>query len=154
MQVGDGYELRGEGAVLGRVGPSGSREARAQAAGTVWRLGVEGDRDVAGATWEIVARDDHGETAARYFHGSMRGGRIRGPGDSVGSLRRQLGVVAQWRFRLPDAAFALRPAAVAPDFVLELAFVPGSAEVPSLLLLLVCWCVVNEETIAPMGASG
>ena len=150
----DGYELRREEEVLGRVGPATELTARSEAGDAVWELAVEGERDVPGGTWQIVAREPGGEPVARYYHGSMRGGRVRLPGDRTGSLRRELGVSAEWRFRLPDAAIAIRPGGEADAPALDLRFVPGSAEVPPLVLLLVCWCVMSQEAVGPARARG
>lgn len=149
-----GYELRREGELVGRVGPATELTARAEAGDAAWELAVEGDRDVPGGTWQIVARGPDGEPVARYYHGSMRGGRIRLPGDRTASLRRELGVSAEWRFRLPDAAVAIRPGGEADAPALDLRFVPGSAEVPALVLLLVCWCVMSQEAVGPARARG
>ena len=149
-----GYELRRDGELLGRVGPATELTARAEAGDAAWELAVEGDRDVPGGTWQIVAREPGGEPVARYYHGSMRGGRIRLPGDRTASLRRELGVSAEWRFRLPDAAVAIRPGGEADAPALDLRFVPGSAEVPALVLLLVCWCVMSQEAVGPARARG
>lgn len=145
----DGYELRRGDEVLGRVGPATEPTARAEAGGADWQLAVEGERDVPGGTWQVVARDAGGEPVARYYHGSMRGGRVRLPGGGTGSLRRDLGVSGEWRFRLPDAAVAIHPTGDAAAPALDLRFVPGSAEVPALVLLLVCWCVMTQETVGP-----
>ena len=149
----EGYELRRDDDVLGRVGPATQPTARAEAGDVAWELAVEGERDVPGGTWQIVARDAGGEPVARYYHGSMRGGRVR-PGDRTGSLRRELGVSAEWRFRLPDAAVAIHPGGAADAPALDLRFVPGSAEVPPLVLLLVCWCVMSQEAVGPARARG
>ena len=151
----DGYELRRADELLGRAGPATQATARAEAGGAVWELAVEGDRDVPGGTWQIVAREaGEAEPVARYFHGSMRGGRLRLPGDRTGSLRRELGVSAEWRFRLPDAAIAIRPFTETGREGLDLRFVPGSAAVPELEIVLVCWCVMSEETVGPARRAG
>ena len=151
----DGHELRRDDEVLGRVGPATEPTARAEAGGAAWELAVEGERDVPGGTWQIVAREPGGGApVARYFHGSIRGGRIRLPDERTASLRRELGVSAEWRFRLPDAAVAIRPGGEADEPALDLRFVPGSADVPALVLLLACWCVMSQEAVGPPRAHG
>jgi hypothetical protein len=103
----------------------------------------------------VVAREGgEEEPVAVYFHGSMRGGRVRAPGDRWGSLRRELGVSAEWRLRFPDAALAIRPFSGPGEIGLGLEFVPGSAEVSELFLLLICWSVMSEETIGPARRAG
>ena len=141
----DGFELRCGDDVLGRVVVSGGDDARAEIGEASWELAIEGDRDALAATWQVVARDEAGAEAACYYHGSMRGGRVR-IGERTASLRRELGLGTEWRLRLrPDAALTLRPTPQPEGIRLDLAFVPGSAEVPPLLLLVVCWSILAEE---------
>lgn len=145
----DGFELRRGADVLGRVIPGAGDDARAEIGPSSWQFTVEGDRHALAATWRLAARDDDGEQAACYYHGSMRGGRVRF-GDRTASLRRELGLATEWRLRVrPDAALTLRPGRRPDGIQLDLAFVPGSAEVPHLLLLLVCWSIVTEESTGP-----
>ena len=143
--AGAGYELRRDTEVLGRLVPAGGDAARAQIGEQSWQLSVEGDRQALAATWQVVARDAAGEQSAAYYHGSMRGGRVRF-GERTASLRRELGLGTEWRLRVkPDAALTLRPVPQEAGIQLDIAFVPGSADVPELLLLLVCWSVITEE---------
>ena len=150
-----GHELRCGEEVLARVAPQGETgAARAEIGGARYELTVEGDRDALAATWQLTARDEAGEEAATYYHGSMRGGRVK-LGDRVASLRRELGLAMEWKLRVkPDAAVTLRPVPRADGVQIDLAFVPGSAEVPALLLALVCWCVVIEEASGPARLGG
>lgn len=142
---GAGYELRRAAAVVGRLVPEGEDGARAEIGPSSWQLTVEGDRQALAATWQVVARDAAGDEAGRYFHGSMRGGRVR-IGERGASLRRELGLGTEWRLRVkPDAALTLRPVPQPDGIGIEIAFVPGSADVPELLLLLVCWSILTEE---------
>ncbi len=151
----DGFELRRGDELLGRVGPATEPTARAEAGGSAWELAIEGERDVLAGTWQVVAREAGGdEPVAVYFHGSMRGGRVRAPGERMGSLRRDLGVSAEWRLRYPDAAVAIRPFLDPGKVGVNLEFVPGSAAIPELLLLLICWCVMSEETVGPARRAG
>lgn len=144
-----GYELIRDDEVLARVTRHGDDGARVQLDGASYELAVEGDREALAATWQLVARDDAGEQAACYYHGSMRGGRVKF-GDRVASLRRELGLATEWKLRVkPDAALTLRPVPRPEGVQIDLAFVAGSAEVPDLLLALVCWSVVTEETSGP-----
>ena len=139
------FELRRADGVVGRIVTEGDLGARAEVGESSWRLTIEGDREALAATWQVVARDAAGEEAACYYHGSMRGGRVR-IGDRTASLRRELGLATEWRLRLrPDAALTLRPTPRPEGMQLDIAFVPGSAGVPDLLLLVVCWSIVAEE---------
>ena len=153
--AGDGFELRRGEEVLGRVTPAGDEgAARAEIGAQRWELTVEGDRNALAATWQVVARDESGEEGACYFHGSMRGGRVRF-GDRMASLRRELGLGTEWRLRVkPDAALTLRPVPRPEGMQLDLAFIVGSAEVPALLLALVCWSIVTEEATGPARLGG
>ena len=150
-----GFELRRGEEILGRVVAEGEHgDARAEAGPRGWSFTVEGDRHALAATWQVVARDAAGEEQACYFHGSMRGGRVRF-GDRMASLRRELGLGTEWRLRVrPDAALTLRPVPRPEGIRLDLAFIPGSAEVPELLLLLVCWSIVTEEATGPARLGG
>ena len=150
----EAFELRRGEEVLARVEPHGDAGARAEVAGTRYELSVEGDRQALAATWQAVARDEAGEEAACYYHGSMRGGRVRF-GARVASLRRELGLGTEWRLRVkPDAALTLKPVPRPEGMQIDLAYVAGSAEVPELLLVLVCWSVVTEETTGPARLGG
>lgn len=153
--AGDGFELRRGEEVLARViALDDAGAARAQIGDERWELTVEGDRQALAATWQVVARDPAGEEGACYFHGSMRGGRVRF-GDRMASLRRELGLGTEWRLRVkPDAALTLRPVPRPAGMQLDLAFIVGSAEVPALLLVLVCWSIVTEETTGPARLGG
>jgi len=150
-----GYELRREDDVLARIVSAGvDGAARVEIGDDTWSLTIEGDRAALAATWQAVARDAAGEESARYYHGSMRGGRVR-IGDRSGSLRRELGLAAEWRLRFkPDAALTLRPVPRPEGMQLDLAFIPGSADVPDLLLALVCWTIVTEEAAGPARLGG
>ena len=142
---GDGYELRRDAVVLGRLVPQGDDDARVEIGQERWQLAVVGDRHALAATWQVVARDSAGEPAASYFHGSMRGGRVKF-GERTASLRRELGLGTEWRLRVkPDAALTLRPVPRPEGVQLDIAYVAGSKEVAALLLLLVCWATVVEE---------
>jgi hypothetical protein len=150
-----GFELRRGEQVVGVAGPATEPRARVEAGGAAWELAIEGERDALAGTWQVVAREPGvSEPVAVYFHGSMRGGRVRAPGERWGSLRRELGVSAEWRLRFPDAAMAIRPFVESRSAGLDLEFVPGSAEVPDLFLLLICWSVVSEETLGPPRRAG
>lgn len=154
VPVGDGHELRRGDAVVGRLGQPNDAGTSAEVGSSRWRLVIEGDRDALAATWQAVARDDGGEQSACYYHGSVRGGRIV-MGDLRGSLRRGLGLATEWRLRVhPDAALTLRPSASPAGPVLDLEYVASSAEMPELLLLLICWSVVAEESIGPARVAG
>ncbi|MDP8967306.1 MAG: hypothetical protein M3N04_01765 [Actinomycetota bacterium] len=149
-----GFELRQGDEVLGRVVSLGDARARAETGQASWEFSVEGDRQAPAATWRLVARDAAGEQAACYYHGSMRGGRVL-IGDRTASLRRELGLATEWRLRVrPDAALRLWPVPLPDGMQLELSFVPGSAHVPELLLLLVCWSIVTEEQTGPARLAG
>ena len=151
---GEAFELRRGEEILGRVISGDDGGARAESGTASWRFTVEGDRNALAATWQLVARDEAGEEAACYFHGSMRGGRVRF-GDRMASLRRELGLGTEWRLRVrPDAALTLRPVPRPEGMQLDLAFVFGSAELPELLLLLVCWSIVTEEATGPARLGG
>ena len=141
-----GFELRRGEDVAGRIATSGDDAgARIEIGPSSWELAVEGDREALAATWQVVARDAAGEEAACYYHGSMRGGRVK-IGERMASLRRELGLGSEWRLRMrPDAALTLRPTPQPRGMQLDIAFVPGSADVPDLLLLLVCWSILTEE---------
>jgi len=145
-----GFELRRADEVLARIVSGGDGGGtRLEIGDATWSLTIEGDRAALAATWQAVARDAAGDEAARYYHGSMRGGRVR-IGDRSGSLRRELGLGTEWRLRFkPDAALTLRPTPRPEGMQLDLAFVPGSADVPALLLALVCWSIVTEEATGP-----
>ena len=148
-----GYELRRGDDVLARIARAGDG-ARAEVGATSYELSVEGDREALAATWQLVARDETGAEAACYYHGSMRGGRVKF-GERVASLRRELGLATEWKLRVrPDAALTLRPVPRPEGVQIDLAFVPGSAEVPDLLLALVCWCIVTEEATGPARVGG
>ena len=143
-----GFALRRADEALARIvsDADGDGETRLEIGEASWSLSIEGDRAALAATWQAVARDAAGEESAVYYHGSMRGGRVK-IGDRSGSLRRELGLGMEWKLRFkPDAGLTLRPA---DGMQLDLAFVPGSAEVPELLLALVCWSIVTEEATGP-----
>ena len=142
-----GYELRSAGAVAGRVGPAGQPCARAEAGGAHWDLQLHRDPARLDGSWQVVALDAAGAQAASYYHGGMRGGRVRAAEDAAGTLRRGLGLGADWRLRLADCALTLRP--TAREDGLKLEYVAGSVEPATLLLLLVCWCVMSEARIQP-----
>ena len=150
-----GHELRRDDELLARVARQRDGDAaRAEIGGASYELTIEGDREALAATWQLVARDEAGEEAATYYHGSMRGGRVKFDG-RVASLRRELGLAMEWKLRVkPDAALTLRPVPRPEGVQIDLVFVPGSAEVPQLLLALVCWCVVIEEASGPVRRSG
>ena len=149
-----GYVLHRGDDVLARLAPEGESVARAEIGRSAYTLAIEGDREALAATWQVVARDRTGEEAARYFHGSVRGGRVKF-GERTASLRRELGLGTEWRLRVrPDAAVKLRPV-MRPDGVqLDLEYVPGSADAPALLLALVCWSIVTEEATGPARRRG
>lgn len=149
-----GFELRREGDVLARVVTGSDAGTRAEVGESSWPITIEGDREALAATWQVVARDEAGEEAACYYHGSMRGGRVR-VGERRASLRRELGLGTEWRLRVPpDAALTLRPMRRPDGMQLDLAFVAGSADVPVLMLVLVCWSVVTEEATGPARLDG
>ncbi len=150
-----GFELLRGAEVLARiVKDGGSGTTRAEVGQLTWALTVEGARDALAATWQVVARDVAGEEAAGYYHGSMRGGRVK-IGERTGSLRRELGLGTEWRLRFPpDAALTLRPTPRPEGMQLDLEYVPGSAEIPELLLALVCWSIVTEEATGPARLGG
>lgn len=143
----DGYELRGPGGVAGRVGPAGSSSARAEAGGAHWELTLHRDPTRVDGSWQVFALDEAGDEAAAYFHGGMRGGRVRAADGAAGTLRRGLGLGADWRVRLADCALTLRP--TEREEGLALHYVAGSVEPPALLLLLVCWAVMSEAQMEP-----
>ena len=144
-----GFELLRGAEVLARIVQEGASATRAEVGQLSWTLTVEGDREALAATWQVVARDVAGEEAAAYYHGSMRGGRLK-IGDRSGSLRRELGLGTEWRLRFPpDAGLTLRPTQRPEGMQLELEYVAGSAEIPELLLALVCWSIVTEEATGP-----
>jgi len=149
----DGYELRRDEALIGRIASwTAAAGARAEAGTDVWLLTVDGDREALAATWQVVARDEAGEIAAHYVHGSMRGGPVRTHDGLRGSLRRQLGLSVEWRFRLSDAAVRMRSGTESAGGRLDLEYVAGSADIPVLVLLQTCWAVMNEEGIEPARA--
>jgi hypothetical protein len=145
-----GFALRRADEVLARIVSDGDeRGTRLEIGEASWTLSIEGDRAALAATWQAVARDAAGEESAVYYHGSMRGGRVR-IGDRSGSLRRELGLGTEWRLRFkPDAGLTLRPTPRPEGMQLDLAYVPGSAPVPALLLALVCWSIATEEATGP-----
>ena len=148
-----GFELLRGAEVLARIVKEDSG-TRAEVGQLTWALTVEGDREALAATWQVVARDVAGEEAAGYYHGSMRGGRVK-IGDRTGSLRRELGLGTEWRLRFPpDAALTLRPTPRPEGMQLDLEYVAGSAEIPELLLALVCWSIVTEEATGPARLGG
>lgn len=150
----DGFELRRADEVLARVVTDSDSGTRAELGGSSWPITIEGDREALAATWQVVVRDDAGEEVATYYHGSMRGGRVRA-GDRRASLRRELGLGSEWRLRAPpDAALTLRPMRRPDGMQLDLEFVAGSAEVPELMLVLVCWSIVTEEATGPARLDG
>ena len=152
-----GFALRRADEVLARIvsdGDGGGGGTRLEIGDATWSLSIEGDRAALAATWQAVARDAAGEESAVYYHGSMRGGRVK-LGDRSGSLRRELGLGTEWKLRFkPDAGLTLRPTPGPEGMHLDLAFVPGSADVPPLLLALVCWSIVTEEAIGPARLGG
>jgi hypothetical protein len=149
-----GFALRRDDDVLARIVDDAGGGTRLEIGSDRWALTIEGDRTALAATWQAVARDAAGEESATYYHGSMRGGRVR-IGDRSGSLRRELGLGTEWRLRFkPDAALTLRPTPTPDGMQLDLAFVPGSADVPELLLALVCWSIVTEEATGPARLGG
>ena len=149
-----GFELCRGDDVVARVEPQDERTAGARVGTTSYTFAVEGDREALAATWQLVARDDAGAAAATYYHGSMRGGRVRF-GERMASLRRELGLATEWRLRVrPDAALTLRPVPQPEGVRIDLAYVAGSKEVPDLLLALVCWSIATEETTGPARLGG
>ncbi len=154
VSAADGYELRRGDEVVGRTGPTDRDESSATRGDERWTLTVAGDRSAPGATWQVLAADAAGEPAARYYHGGMRGGRVRSGDDDWGTLRRQIGVGSDWRLRMPETALTVRPSADGARVRLDLEYVAGSAEVADLVLLLVCWVVMSEEAVGPLGRGG
>ncbi|MDP1846784.1 MAG: hypothetical protein Q8K79_03245 [Solirubrobacteraceae bacterium] len=150
-----GLALRRGDEVLARIVSDGDDVAtRLEIGESTWSLGIEGDREALAATWQAVARDAAGEESAVYYHGSMRGGRVK-IGDRSGSLRRELGLGTEWKLRFkPDAGLTLRPTPRPEGMHLDLTYVPGSADVPELLLALVCWSIVTEEATGPARLGG
>ena len=146
VPTGDGYELREATGVAGRVGPAGASSARAESGGAHWELRLHRDPTRVDGSWQVVALDGAGEEAASYFHGGMRGGRVRAADGAAGTLRRGLGLGADWRLRLADCALTLRPTAREG---LALDYVAGSVAPANLLLLLVCWVVMSEAQTEP-----
>jgi hypothetical protein len=150
-----GFALRRGDDVLARiVSERDDGGTRLEVGESTWSLRIEGDREALAATWQAVARDAAGEASAVYYHGSMRGGRVK-IGDRSGSLRRELGLGTEWKLRFkPDAGLTLRPTPRPEGMQLDLAYIPGSAEVPELLLALVCWSIVTEEATGPARLGG
>ena len=145
----DGFELRRGDVVAGRVGPADAPHAQAEAGGARWELELHRDPERADGTWQVVALDEEGEQAAAYYHGGIRGGRLRLADGGSPALRRAIGLGTDWRLKSPDCALTLRPSAGADGTSLELIYVPGSVEQPDLVLLLICWCVIAEEQMPP-----
>jgi len=146
----DGFELRRDDDVAGRVGVAGPPTAQAEAGGVRWSLELHRDPERDDGTWQVIALDDDGEEAAAYYHGGIRGGRVRvADGGGSPALRRAIGLGADWRLKYPDSVLTLRPSSGSDGTSLELMYVPGSAEPPDLVLLLVCWCVMTEEQMPP-----
>jgi len=143
-----GHELRRGGQVVGRLGAAG-RQAHAEAGGERWGLALHRDPDRDDGAWQVLALNAAGEQAASYYHGGIRGGRFRAADGTAGTLRRALGLGADWRVRTTDCALTLRPSATAAGGGLELEYVTGSVAPADLVLLLVCWCVLTEEQIEP-----
>lgn len=149
-----GFELRRGDEVLARVATEGASGVRAEVGGSSWPITIEGDREALAATWQVVVRGEDGEEAGCYYHGSMRGGRVR-VGERRGSLRRELGLGSEWRLRAPpDAALTLRPMRRPDGMQLDLEFVAGSADLPELMLVLVCWSIVTEVVTGPARLGG
>ena len=98
---------------------------------------------------QVVALDEDGEQAAAYYHGGIRGGRVRLADGGSPALRRAIGLGTDWRLKSPDCALTLRPSAGPDGTVLELIYVPGSVAQPDLVLLLICWCVMAEAQMPP-----
>jgi len=145
----DGFELRRGDDIAGRAGAAGPPRAVAEAGGVRWSLELHRDPERADGTWQVVALDDAGDEAAAYYHGGIRGGRVRVADGSSPALRRAIGLGTDWRLKYPDCVLTLRPSAGPQGTSLELVYVPGSAEPADLLLLLVCWCVMTEEQPPP-----
>ena len=145
----DGFELRRGDTVAGSVGPPDAPYARAQAGGERWELELQRDPERVDGTWRVVARDEDGAEAAAYYHGGIRGGRVRLADGGSPALRRALGLGTDWRLKSPDCALTLRPGSGPEGTWLDLLYVPGSVEQPDLVLLLVCWCVMAEEQMPP-----
>ena len=144
-----GFELRRGDALAGRVGAADAPRAQAEAGGVRWELELHRDPERVDGTWQVVALDEQGEQAAAYYHGGIRGGRVRLADGGSPALRRAIGLGTDWRLKSPDCALTLRPT-VGPDGTsLELLYVPGSVEQPNLVLLLICWCVMAEEQMPP-----
>lgn len=144
-----GFELRRGTVVDGRVGPAGVQRAEAQAGEGHWELELHRDRAREDGTWQVTA-DAGGQQAAAYYHGGIRGGRVRLADGGQPALRRAIGLGTDWRLKSPDCALTLRPSAGPDGTSLELIYVPGSVEPPDLVLLLVCWCVMTEEQLPPL----
>jgi hypothetical protein len=149
LPAADGFELRRADVVAGRVGRADAPRAQAEAGGVRWELELHRDPERVDGTWQVVALDEAGEEAAAYYHGGIRGGRVRLADGGSPALRRAIGLGADWRLKSPDCALTLRPAAGPAATSLELIYVPGSVEQPDLVLLLVCWCVMAEAQMPP-----
>jgi hypothetical protein len=149
LPTADGFELRRGDVVAGRVGAADAPRAQAEAGGVRWELALDRDPERADGTWQVVALDEDGEQAAAYYHGGIRGGRVRLADGGSPALRRAIGRGTDWRLKSPDCALTLRPSAGPDGTVLELIYVPGSVAQPDLVLLLICWCVMAEEQMPP-----
>ena len=145
----EGFELRRGDAVAGRVGRADAPRTQAEAGEVRWELELHRDAERADGTWQVVALDEGGEQAAAYYHGGIRGGRVRLADGGSPALRRAIGLGTDWRLKSPDCALTLRPTAGPDGTFLELIYVPGSVEQPDLVLLLICWCVMAEEQMPP-----
>jgi hypothetical protein len=149
LRTSEGFELRRGAAVAGRVGAADAPRAQAQARGVRWELELHRDPARTDGTWQVVALDESGDEAAAYYHGGIRGGRVRLADGGAPALRRAIGLGTDWRLKSPDCALTLRPSAGPDGTWLELIYVPGSVEQPDLVLLLICWCVMAEEQLPP-----
>lgn len=150
-----GFELRRGDTVAGRLSSGGDgADAEAEAGGIRWQLELHRDRERDDGTWQVLALDARGERAASYYHGGIRGGRLQAADGTSGTLRRALGLGADWRVRTARCALTLRPSAGPAGSGIELDYVTGSVPPADLVLLLVCWCVINEEQIEPLRPAG
>jgi hypothetical protein len=149
LPTAEGFELRRGNVVAGQVGRADAPRAQAEAAGVRWDLELHRDPRRADGTWQVVAVGADGEEAGAYYHGGIRGGRVRLADGGSPALRRAIGLGTDWRLKSPDCALTLRPSAGPDGTWLDLIYVAGSVEQPDLVLLLICWCVMAEEQMPP-----
>ncbi|MBA3746712.1 MAG: hypothetical protein H0W96_04355, partial [Solirubrobacterales bacterium] len=122
VPIASGFELRRGDGVVGCLGEAAAVHSHAEAGDERWAIELHRDPSRLDGTWQVSMRDASGEQLAAYFHGGIRGGRLRPSDGEPGALRRGLGLGADWRLRFEDCALVLRPSQRPDGLSLDLGF--------------------------------